>query len=167
MKVYLLDTNIASALWDIGDKHNQQALNFVRTAATRGDHIYISRIVVAEIEYGYALYASLNQPRRDKADAAMRAFKSIKEVGVGTTMHYANIRAELFRLFAPRTAKGKIKNVRPEQLVDKTTALELGIQENDLWMVAVAVEYNMTFVSDDNISRIKDAWPALDLVKWK
>jgi predicted nucleic acid-binding protein len=167
MKVYLLDTNIASALWDIGDSNHPKAQSFVQAAALNGDHIYISRIVIAEIEYGCALYKSSDPTRRNKALTAMNAYTAIRDIGKGTTSHYATIRAELFKLYAPRDSKAKIKNVRPEQLLEKTTALTLGIQENDLWMAAIAAEYNMTFVSDDNMMHIKNAFPSLDIIKWK
>jgi tRNA(fMet)-specific endonuclease VapC len=167
MKVYLLDTNIASALWDQGDKHHPDALKFVADAATNADLVYVSRITIAEIEYGYKLHLSADPARRAKAEAAMRAYKAIREIDKDTTEHYANIRAELFRRFAPRDAKNRIRKVRPEQLVDKTTGLELGIQENDLWIAAIAVEYNMILVTDDRMARIQEVAPALTVVKWK
>lgn len=167
MKVYLLDTNIASALWDVADTNHGKALQFIRDAAAAGSVVYISRVVIAEIEYGQKLYASTDPARRAKADAAMRAYKMIKEINKGTTEHYSSIRAALFMKFGPLDTKGRIKSVRPEQLVDKTTALRLGIQENDLWMAAIAVQYNMTFVSEDKINNIKTVWPSLDVVKWK
>jgi tRNA(fMet)-specific endonuclease VapC len=167
MRVYLLDTNAASALWDVGDAHHADALRFVQNAASAGDVIYVSRIVIAEIEYGFKLYTSADPTRRSQADAAMRAFTSIREVRRGTTEHYSNIRAALFQTYAPRDSKNKVRNVRPEQLIDKTTALLLGIQESDLWMAAIAVEYNMIFVSDDKLTHIQAAWPSLKVVKWK
>ncbi len=167
MKAYLLDTNIASALWDQGDKHHLDALKFVTDAAANGDLVYVSRVTIAEIEYGYKLHLSADPARRAKAEAAMRAYKAIREIDKGTTEHYANIRAELFRRFAPRDAKSRIRRVRPEQLVDKTTGLELGIQENDLWIAAIAVEYNMILVTDDRMARIQDVAPGLSVVKWK
>lgn len=166
MKVYLLDTNIASALWDELDKHHDDALRFVQDAAASGGRIYISRITVAEIEYGYKLYASKEPERRRKADAAMRAFTNVREIDKGTTGPYSDIRAALFTQFAPRDAKDRVRNVRPERLTDKTTGVSLGIQENDLWIAAIAVEYKMTLVSDDKMNRIKEVWP-LDFIKWK
>ena len=167
MKAYLLDTNIASALWDQGDKHHSDALTFVTDAATSGDLVYVSRVTVAEIEYGYKLHLSADPARRAKAESAMRAYKAIREIDKGTTEHYANIRAEMFRRFAPRDAKNRIRRVRPEQLVDKTTGLELGIQENDLWIAAIAVEYNMVLVTDDRMARILEVAPSLTLIRWK
>lgn len=167
MKVYLLDTNIASALWDELDENHDDALVFMESAASSGDVIYVSRITIAEIEYGYKLYASKQPDRRRKAEGAMRAYTLIKDINKNTTEPYSDIRAALFTQFAPRNVKDRIRNVRPERLTDKTTARELGIQENDLWIAAIAVEYNMFLVSDDRMDHIKSVWPALELVKWK
>jgi tRNA(fMet)-specific endonuclease VapC len=167
MKSYLLDTNIASALWDELDENHGDALRFVQNAAALGDLTYVSRVTIAEIEYGYKLYVSRQPDRRNKAEEAMKAYKSIKEIGKNTTGPYSDIRAALFTLFAPRDPKDRIKSVRPERLTDKTSGVALGIQENDLWIAASAVEYNLDLVTDDRMSRIKDAWPALRIVKWK
>lgn len=97
----------------------------------------------------------------------MKAFTSVKEIGRDTTEPYSDIRAALFRTFAPRDAKDRIKNVRPETLVDKTTARLLGIQENDLWIAAIAVQYNLFLVSGDRMSRIPEVWSGLRLVRWR
>jgi predicted nucleic acid-binding protein len=167
MKAYLLDTNIASALWDQLDSDHGDALHFVTTAASAGDLVFVSRVTIGEIEYGYKLYTSADPARRAEADAAMRAYKAIREVNKNTTEHYANIRAALFRQFAPRDSKNRIKNVRPEKLVDKTTGQELGIQENDIWIAGIAVENNMILVTDDRMTHIQQVWPSLKIAKWK
>lgn len=167
MEAYLIDTMFASALWDEGDSDHSSALDFVTKAATSGDLIYVSRITLAEIEYGYKLYISTEPERRAKAELAMRAFKAIRDVGKDTIEPYAEIRAALFRQFAPRDAKLRVKNVRPERLIDQTTGLELGIQENDLWIAAIAVEHNMTLVSGDRMRHIKQVYPRLKFFNWR
>ncbi len=167
MKAYLLDTNIASALWDELDKDHPAALRFVTNVAPTGGLVYVSRITIAEIEYGLKLYVSADPPRRAKAEAAMRVYKNVRDIDKDTTEHYASIRAELFRRYAPRDAKNRVKQVRPERLVDKTTGQFLGIQENDLWIAAIAVEYNMVLVTDDRMARIQEVAPNLSIAPWK
>ena len=167
MKAYLLDTNIASALWDVLDKDHPDAIKFARDAASAGGLVYVSRVTIAEIEYGCKLYISTDPARRAKAQAAMSAYKAIRDIDKGTTEHYASIRAELFRRYAPRDSKNRVRKVRPEQLVDKTTGQSLGIQENDLWIAAIAVEYKMILVTDDKMARIQEVTPGLTVVKWK
>src|SRR5947209_2170815 len=107
MKAYLLDTNIASALWDVLDKDHSGALKFVSDVASVGGLVYVSRITIAEIEYGLKLYVSTEPARRAKAEAAMRVYKNVRDVDRGTTEHYASIRAELFRRYAPRDSKNR------------------------------------------------------------
>jgi tRNA(fMet)-specific endonuclease VapC len=169
MKAYLLDTNIASALWDTLDKDHPAALKFVTAAAAAGDLVYVSRVSIAEIEYGMKLHLSTDVARRAKADGAMRAYSTIREIGKPTTDPYSTIRAALFRKFGSRDAKMRVKEKQPEQLRDKTTALALGIQENDLWIAAIAVEYHMILVTEDKMKRIQEVAPppVLTIVKWK
>jgi len=169
MKAYLLDTNIASALWDTLDKDHPTALKFVADAAAAGDLAYVSRVSIAEIEYGMKLHLSTDVTRRAKAVAAMRAYTSIREIGKPTTDPYSTIRAALFTKFGSRDAKRRIKEKQPEQLLDRTTGLALGIQENDLWIGAIAVERHMILVTEDKMKRIQEVAPPpmLTIVPWK
>ena len=167
MEAYLIDTMFASALWDEGDTDHASALGFVTKAASSGDLIYVSRISLAEIEYGYKLYASKEPERRAKAQVAMQAFRAIRDIGAGTTEYYSDIRVALFTRFAPRDTRNRIRSIRPERLIDQTTGESLGIQENDLWIAAIAAEYNMTLVSGDRMARIKEAYSKLKFFPWK
>jgi tRNA(fMet)-specific endonuclease VapC len=165
MRAYLLDTNFTSALWDGLNPHHETARTFLRGL---GDSIiYISRIVEAEILYGHKVHESSDLARRQRIEEVMRAFPLIREIDRHTTDPYSDIRAALFKEFAPRDKKGKIKKLRPESLVDKTTSEELQIQENDLWMASIAIQHKMFLVSEDKMKRIKQVWPALELVTWK
>lgn len=169
MKAYLLDTNIASALWDTLDKDHPAALKFITDAAAASDLVYVSRVSIAEIEYGMKLHVSTDVARRAKADTAMRAYRNLREIGKPTTDPYSTIWAALFTRFGSKDAKGRVKEKQPEQLLDKTTSLALGIQENDLWIAAIAVEYHMILVTEDKMKRIQEVAPppALTIVKWK
>ncbi len=51
----------------------------------------------------------------------------------------------------------KVKKRRAEQLCDPITGRELGIDENDLWIVAQAAERNLVLVTHDKIVRIREA----------
>jgi predicted nucleic acid-binding protein len=74
-----------------------------------------------------------------------------------TSENYAQIRALLFDKYGTRTKRQTIRQKRPEALVDGTTSRELGIQENDLWIAAIAVRYNCFFVTTDvRMRRIMD-----------
>jgi predicted nucleic acid-binding protein len=71
----------------------------------------------------------------------------------------------MFQRFAPagRRRKGR----RPEELLDPATSRELGIQENDLWIAAQALQYNYVLVShDQHMSRIREVSTELRLEDW-
>src|SRR2546421_6112461 len=50
--------------------------------------------------------------RRQKIEENMRAFPLIKDVDQHTTAPYSDIRAALFKEFAPRDKKGRVKKLR-------------------------------------------------------
>ena len=64
------------------------------------------------------------------------------------------IREEKKTTVAPRTRpkEKKKKGLRPEQLIDPVTSLQLRIQENDLWLVAQAITRNLVLVTNDRKS---------------
>jgi predicted nucleic acid-binding protein len=51
-------------------------------------------------------------------------------------------------------------------LIDPVTSRELGIQENDLWIAAQALEYNLVLVRNDKMDRIRDACEELQVENW-
>lgn len=71
-----------------------------------------------------------------------------------TGMYYGQLRARLFEKFAPK--EKRTKGLRPEQLTEPVTSLELGIQENDLWIAAQASEYNLVLATNDKMLRIRE-----------
>jgi predicted nucleic acid-binding protein len=66
------------------------------------------------------------------------------------THDYGRIRARLFEEYGPKEKKRK--GLRPEQLVDPVTSLQLKIQENDLWIVSQAITRDFVFVTNDRKS---------------
>lgn len=165
MDLYLLDTNFASVLWDGLHKEHQNALSFVQNLGGE-NHLYISRITVAEIEYGYKVHLGADANRKQVIEKAMRAFK-VREIDRHTTAPYSDIRAALFQRYAPKNKRGLPSKKRPEELIDKTSARELGIQENDLWVAAIAVQHNMILVTEDRISHISEVENRLQCINWR
>jgi len=51
-------------------------------------------------------------------------------------------------------------------LVDPVTAKVLGIQENDLWIAAQAIERNLILVTNDGMSRIREIASELRIEDW-
>ncbi len=153
MAFYLLDTNVASWLLDAQHKRHSDTLEFVSDVG--GDsHIYISRITIAEIQYGYKLHTNIDLARKQVIEQRLKLFQP-REIDRHTTEPYSDIRATLFQQCASKAKKGKVSGKRPEELIDRTTGKELGIQENDLWIAAIAVQYNLILVTQDKMKNIR------------
>ena len=69
-----------------------------------------------------------------------------------------------FEKYAPNVKRRR--GLRPEQLIDPVTSQELGIQENDLWIAAQALEYNLVLVTNDKMERIRDVCEELQIENW-
>jgi len=68
---------------------------------------------------------------------------------------FGEIRGALFAQYAPRDRRGRMTRKAPEDLIEPTTGKTLGIQENDLWIVSVAVQYDLKLVTNDRAEGIR------------
>lgn len=164
---YLSDTNFASCLFVTSRKEHSKAYAFWQKVKNSGGRIYLSRIALAEVEFGIELNPSLSGTVKRQMEAGITAYQ-ILDIGKHTTAPYAQIRAKLFSEKCPKDKKGKIRaKLRPEFFTALSpTAYELGIQENDLWMAAIAVEREMTLISADRMEQLKSVFPKLILKNW-
>ena len=93
------------------------------------------------------------------------------EVNKHTVEPYSNLRSALFIKYSPRTKRGRLRIKWPEDLRERTTAKELGVQENDIWIAAQAVQYNLVLVTGDYMRRLQEVSTDLDyplqLASWK
>jgi tRNA(fMet)-specific endonuclease VapC len=152
--VYLLDTTIASIAWDGGHPNHKYVRK--RLADLGEDPITVCVITVAEVLYGLNVSQGADRDRHDAVRRAMLEYK-IWDVDRHTAQVYANLRGRLFELYSPRDKRGRLTKKQPEELRDRTTGKELGIQENDLWIVSTAVQYDIRFItSDKKLERILD-----------
>lgn len=69
--------------------------------------------------------------------------------------YYADLRAKLFIKYGPKNRKRGNYNKRIEEWRDPTTSKLLQIQENDLWIAAVAMAHNLILVTHDKMNAIK------------
>lgn len=170
MKGYLLDTNAVCDWLDETKPRHDAVSQKVEQAAQAQAVIVTSSIVLGEIEYGIAATG-------DAAPRALAGFhrqvtrqfareRLLLNVSKSTTSIYGDLRARLFEKFAPK--KRRRKGLRPEELADPVTAKELGIQENDLWIAAQAIERNLILVTNDGrlVRRIQDVAPELKAEDW-
>lgn len=158
MKTFLLDTNIVSPLLDNEHCNNPAVSKFIESIDYRKDHLYISPVVLAEIRFGYEICFKADEKRKKNILKELRQFP-VMDINKHTVPHYTDVRSALFKKYGKAEIKkgfSKIKEKVPEDLIDKSTGKSLGIEENDLWIVACALQHNMSFVTSDKMHRLKD-----------
>ncbi len=114
------------------------------------DNLYVSAITLGEIEFGHSSVAAIDPAKQAAFRKWMRESFEIPQLAVteATAQEYAKFRRRLFDKF---TRKGKYPEVFEDHL-----GKQLGIDENDLWLVATAAEHHLNFVTNDKMERIND-----------
>ena len=146
---YLLDTNIISYIF----KPQCPQYNNVKRHLSRLDsdeRVMLPVIAIAEIEFGIAKAgANLSDELRDELRKFFRSYPLHCGIDDNTVEPYSLIRAELWKKHATK-AKGKRHEEKiPEDLFEKVTGKELGIDERDLFIASVAVQYGLVLVTAD------------------
>jgi tRNA(fMet)-specific endonuclease VapC len=148
---YLLDTN-AVAHW----YQQQPKLAAHVNALDKEAQVRVSVITLGELEFGHNVsLQDRDQERRDAfAKWVDKTFPHPRTVDV--TRHtrdcYGKVRAAIFDKYPPL---GSTEN-HPERCYDRVAASELGFDENDLWIVAQAIEHGLILITQDNMQRIKE-----------
>src|SRR5919202_6517392 len=151
---YLLDTSIASMAWNAGSSLHTQIRQ--RLATLSEDSISVCVISISEVEYGLEISPAIDAARQAAVRQAMLQYK-LWDIDRHTATYHAGLRAGLFEKYGtPKQKRGGFRERQPEELLDRTTARELGIQENDLWIVSVAVQYDLRFITMDRMTHILD-----------
>ena len=151
MKGYLLDTNAVSDWLDESKPRHEAVSKKAEQVAQTQAVMVTSSVVLGEIEYGIA--ATGGKAKQSLLEFRAQVAKQFAQkrlllsVSQATASVYGNLRVELFEKFAPKNRR--TKGLRPEEMIDPVTAKELGIQENDLWIAAQAIEHNLILVTND------------------
>ena len=151
METYLFDTNIWSKWF-----RQEPSITEKIAQIDKASKIFLSSIVWGEAIYG----ANVNKKNVDKkfdlksySDFIHKSKPIILPIDENVADIYGELRASLFEQYFRKGKK------RPEQLIDPLTATEIGIDENDLWIVAQAVTHNLTLVTNDKMRRIFTVTP--------
>lgn len=147
--MYLLDTNHCSrAILGDGKVLNQL------------QKIENSLVATSVISQGELIdMAERSQRRRENLILVQNFLKGIKiyNINITTANLYGQIKASIFKQFAP-----KEKNKRR-----KTKIINLGFDENDLWITAIALQHQLTIVSlDSDFSRIQQVVTTISVESW-
>lgn len=159
----LLDTNSATAFFNASARGHAGLR--AQLAATPADLLFVCAPTIGEIEFGLESTAD-----RTNWKAAVRAdmakWGEPLAVDRNTAVEYGRIKAELYRRHAGKERQRKFLSNRPEMLRDPVTSAELGITENDLWIVSVAVQYRLRFVTADRAVGMRRVLEAADYLDW-
>jgi tRNA(fMet)-specific endonuclease VapC len=169
MNGYLLDTNAVSILWDTRHPEHDTVKTFFANVSQ--SLMWMSIVAIAEIEYGLKIAPKMDIASQDQVRREMSKHPLILDIDKHTIGPYSDLRAELFKYFSPRDRRGRLTVKWPEDLIDRTSAKELGIQENDIWIAAQAIQYNLILVTDDYMQRLVKVSENLDyplqIARWK
>ncbi len=162
MADYLLDTNILSYWYNSTSPQNESVVaNIKRVRQPDARTGYVSRLFIsvvtsAEIDYGHKVSSSPGSAGQvefrtfvdQQLPPALEIPNSIREP-------YSTLRSWLFNQYSRKEQRARAR--RAEELFNPTTARELGIDENDLWIAAHAALYGFVLVTADRLARIATA----------
>jgi len=173
---YLLDTNIVTYWYD--DTCPQHANVLARVQIVRQPcpltqyvpRLFISVVTLGEIEFGYhRVTATPNIPAQSEYMTFLREqCPEPLEIMTHVAGYYGELKAWLFNNFSDKRKRTRAK--RLSDLVDRTTGSKLGVEENDLWIAAQAMTFNLVLVTNDsrgNFGKLQSHFaPMLQVENW-
>jgi len=149
VKGFLLDNN-AVHKWATQDAVVVAHFN---AAAAAGALIETSVITFGETNCGHRRSAGTDLARRAACmNWILKQFVRPLEITRATAEYYGELKAELFNRYPPRT-----KTRFVDGCYDHVSGREIGVDENDVWLAAQAIEHNLILVSDDKMKHIRTA----------
>lgn len=162
LRGYLLDTNIVNYWFNPALPEHDGVLDRISSLDANAP-LRISVVTLGEIAYGHRCVSDTDTTEQAEfSEFVETRLPQFLTISKSTTVYYGQMRARLFRRFAPRNGR---RALRLCQLTDPITGKGLGIQENDLWIAAQASEYNLVLVTHDQMRRIQEV--AVDLVEFE
>ncbi len=160
---YLLDTNIFE-YWLNRSRPEHAAVTSHLAKLNPDAPVRTSMIVLGEVSYGFQVATPKRRAYSQEVLEFIRdEFPSPLSIRSSTTLVYGMLRAALFDKYAPKRNR---KGLRAEQLIDPVSSKSLGIQENDLWITAQALEHNLVLVTNDQMKHLRSVASDLKVENW-
>ena len=154
MKAYLLDTNHVARLFE---KHERVIARL--DSLPPDTPIRASVISLGEIEAGHRITETTDQQRRDDFEqfVVLEFRPNALTVSPMTRHNYADLIEGIWQRNPPTSGR-----TRTERHL-----VELGVDINDVWIAAQAIEHNLILVTEDNMQCIREAaGKLLDVENW-
>lgn len=163
METYLLDTSALSPLVD--SSHPKHGLATTLIANLSSTPMYVSVLALAELAFGLELHEKAHGTKVPNAEQMLSDALNYPRLWVEhhTAAEYASLRATVAVFYLPNVTK-QFRKKWVEDWVDRYTCKKLGVDDNDLWICAQALEMNFTLIADDKMNRIGKAEPKLKLL---
>jgi predicted nucleic acid-binding protein len=157
--VFLLDTNVICTLADATRAAHSNAVSRFRQISRQ--NVLLPSVAVGEIEFGMQKAPDLRPEKRQELRGFIARFAQLP-FDEHCVQPYAAIRAELWRRHGtPKAGKSHLhKERRVEELNDRVTGADLGVDEPDLYIASIALAQNLVLVTDDQnagMVRVKEA----------
>jgi len=153
MRDFLIDTNIWT-YWFAPKEYPEQYAKIKKCLEELPPEAKIGISVITWGEIAVGFHENIKQESSIQAEHLefIKAKKPwVVDINTYTAEEYGEIRGRL-----STNALKRKQNLASEELVDRFTWLELGSLENDLWIVAQAITRNLTLVTNDKLSRIRE-----------
>ncbi len=148
MKGYILDTNHL-------DLYLKNRDAFKRHLNSLGSpFVWTTTIACGEVLFGLHKNDKFaNERGRAIIKFLSDEFNRPLNIQKGTHKVYGKLKGDVYKKYAPKDHRGKL---RPEDiLVDKVPNKTLGVDDNDLWMIAMCIERNAVFLTADKMGHVK------------
>ena len=150
MPGYLLDTNHLSA-WE---REDRKFMARVR-AEPMENLIWVCPISLGEVEFGLRTEGAADPERH----AACRRFinktlQFVHDIKATTMYSYAQVVQQICQ--KNRRTRGSMR----------AHLFQLGVDVNDVWIAAVAIEHNLILLTSDKMKTIRDCVPELRVQNW-
>jgi predicted nucleic acid-binding protein len=96
----------------------------------------------------------VDEAQQNEMRQCFQQFPQHLGIGDNTIEPYAQLRAQLWRMYATPKTRGH-KEKLPEELFDKVTGKQLGIDERDLFIASVAAENGLILATNDSNAGMK------------
>ena len=159
-EAYLLDTNVICALADAN--HSAHVPVRQRFGQVDPQFVLLPTMAIAEMEFGMARAANVRPEKREELRRFISRFEQLP-FDENCVRPYAFVRAQLWQTHGTARQRGKrlvYDEKHPEQLCEKVTGMELGVNEPDFIIASIALAQNLVLVTNDTkegMDRVKEA----------